>query len=54
MIGVRTGAGRDRCASASRPAAAPEIDSGSAIAGVALALGGLVVLRSRRLKIQKN
>jgi hypothetical protein len=32
------------------PQAAPEIDGGSAIAALTLALGGLAVLRSRRFK----
>lgn len=39
---------------APKPTAAPELDSGSAITGAALALGGLVVLRGRRLMSQKN
>lgn len=32
------------------PQAAPEIDAGSAIAALTLAMGGLAVLRSRRFK----
>lgn len=37
-----------------RPAAAPEIDPGSAMTGIALTLGGLAVLRSRRLRASKT
>lgn len=32
------------------PKAAPEIDPGSAITGITLAMGGLAVLRGRRFK----
>jgi hypothetical protein len=37
-----------------RPAKAPEIDSGSAITGFALTLGGLAVLCSRRMKARNS
>ncbi len=36
-----------------QPAAAPEIDPASAMTGLALTVGGLVVLRSRRIKTSK-
>lgn len=35
------------------PAIAPEIDLGSTAAGLTLALGGLVVLRARRVRSEK-
>jgi hypothetical protein len=37
----------------SGPTAAPEIDSASAIAGLTLAIGGLAVLRGRRIQKTK-
>jgi hypothetical protein len=35
------------------PVAAPEIDAASAVAGLTLMIGGLTVLRGRRVKIAK-
>jgi hypothetical protein len=35
------------------PVAAPEIDAASAVAGLTLMIGGLAVLRGRRVKIAK-
>jgi len=44
----------ENCGKPGKPAAAPEIDPASAMAGLTLMAGGLLVLRGRRSKIAKK